>query len=119
MFIFDGKLGSEGYDPKDWKTKYEMKKELENSIANDKRNENTDIQQTVKNCTANDEDAAKVIEKFGGNKESDIAWLERFANNMVLKFKVSKSIIVYKIALARLIDDYRKIRASSLSLHYF
>ena len=50
-----------------------MKKELENSIANDKRNENTDIQQTVKNCTANDEDAAKVIEKFGGNKESDIA----------------------------------------------
>ena len=54
---------------------------------------------------------AKISEKFRSK--------ERFANNMVLKFKVSKSTIVFKIALARLIDDYRKIRDSSLSLHYF
>ena len=43
------------------KTKSEIRKELEDSIANGKRNENTDIQQMVKNRTANEEDAAKVI----------------------------------------------------------
>ena len=38
---------------------------------------------------------------------------------MVSKFKVSKSTIVFKIALKKLIDDYPKIKNSSLSLHYF
>ena len=38
---------------------------------------------------------------------------------MVSKFKVSKSAIVFKIALRRLIDDYPKVKDSSLSLHYF
>ena len=65
--------------------------------------------------------------------KSDIVWLayhqgkifqkfrskERFINGMVLKFKVSKSTIVFKIALSKLIDDYSKIKNSSLSLHYF
>ena len=37
---------------------------------------------------------------------------------MVLKFKVSKSTKVFKIALRRLIDDYPKIKGTSLSLHY-
>ena len=118
------------------KTKSEIKKELEDSIANGKKNENTDIEQMAKNCTESEEDAAEVIHKFEEiirNKKSDIVWLayhqgkifqkfrskERFVNDMVSKFKVSKSTIVFKIALSRLIDDYPKIKDSSLSLHYF
>ena len=38
---------------------------------------------------------------------------------MALKFNVSKPTIVFKIALKKLIDDYPKIKDSSLSLHYF
>ena len=117
-------------------TESEIKKELEDSIANGRNNENTDIEQTAKNRTESEEDAAKVIRKFEEiirNKRCDIVWLanhqgkifqkfrlkERFVNDMVSKFKVSKSTIVFKIALSRLIDDYPKIKDSSLSLHYF
>ena len=38
---------------------------------------------------------------------------------MVLKFNVSKSTIMFKIALSKLIDDYPKIKNSPLSLDYF
>ena len=44
---------------------------------------------------------------------------ERFVSDMVLKLKVSKSIIRFEIALKKLIDDFPKIKDSSLSLHYF
>ena len=105
-------------------------------IANSRRNENADVQEKAENCAANEEDAAKVIQEFEEiikNKKSDIVWLayyqgkifqkfkekERFVSNMVLKFKVSKSTIIFKIALSRLIDDYPKIKDSSLSFHYF
>ena len=118
------------------KTKSEIKKDLEDSIANDKKNENTDIEEMANNCMESEEDAAKVIHKFEEiikNKKSDIVWLayyqgkifqkfrskERFVNDVVTKFKVSKSTIVFKIALCRLIDEYPKIKNSSLSLHYF
>ena len=118
------------------KTKSEIKKELEDSIANGKKNENTDIEEMANNCTESQEDAAKVIHEFEEiikNKKSDIVWLayyqgkifqkfrskERFVNDVVTKFKVSKSTIVFKIALCRLIDEYPKIKNSSLSLHYF
>ena len=117
------------------KTKSEIKKDLEDSIANDKKNENTDIEEMANNCMESEEDAAKVIHKFEEiikNKKSDIVWLayyqgkifqkfrskERFVNDVVTKFKVSKSTIVFKIALCRLIDEYPKIKNSSLSLHY-
>ena len=90
----------------------------------------------AKNCTESEEDVAKVthdLEKSLRNKKSEIVWLvyhqskifqkfrlkERFVNDMVSKFKVSKSTIVLKIALSRLIDEYQKIKDSSLSLHYF
>ena len=43
------------------KTKFEIKKELEESISNGKKNENTDIQEKVSNCAVNEEDAVKVI----------------------------------------------------------
>ena len=46
------------------KTKSEIKKELEDSIANGKRNKNTDIQQMAENRAANEEDATKVIREF-------------------------------------------------------
>ena len=118
------------------KTKYEIKKELEGSIANGKKNENTDIEEITNNCTESQEDVAKVIHEFEEiikNKKSDIVWLayyqgkifqkfrskERFVNDVVTKFKVSKSTIVFKIALSKLIDKYPKIKNSSLSLHYF
>ena len=90
----------------------------------------------AENCTSNEKDAAKVIPEFEEiirNKKSDIVWpvyylgkifekfrsKERFVNDMVLKFKVSKSTIVFKIALSRLIDNYPKIKDSLLSLHYY
>ena len=90
----------------------------------------------AKNCTETEEDAAKVIHEFEEiirNKKRDIVWLayhqgkifqkfrlkEQFVNDMVLKFKVSQSTIVLKIALSRLIDNYPKIKDSSLLLHYF
>ena len=38
---------------------------------------------------------------------------------MLSKFKVSKSTIVFKVALSRLIENYPEIKDSSLSLHYF
>ena len=78
----------------------------------------------------------KVIHKFEEiirNKKSDIVWLayhqdkifqnfrlkERFVDDVVSKFKVSKMTIVFKIALGRLIDEYPKIKDSSLLLHCF
>ena len=41
-----------------------MQKELEDPIANGKRNVNTDIQRMTENRTVNEEDAAKVIQEF-------------------------------------------------------
>ena len=63
------------------KTKSEIKRELEDSIANGRKNENTDIQQMVENCTASEEDATKVIQEFEEiirNKKSDIIWLANY-----------------------------------------
>ena len=116
------------------KTKTEIKKELEDSIVNGKKNENANMQERVNKCNTN-EDAVKVVQEFEQiiqNKKSDIVWLayyqgqifqkfrekERFISDMVLKFHVSKSTIVFKIALKKLIDDFPKIKDSSLSLHY-
>ena len=103
-------------------TKSEIKKELEELIANGKRNEHTDMEEQPENGTTNEEDAAKAIQEFEEiikNKKSHIVWLayyqgkifqrfrekERFVSHMV---KVSKSKIMFKTALSRLIDDYPK-----------
>ena len=108
-------------------TKSEIKKELEDSISNGKKNGNTYIEQMAKTCTESEEDAAEFIHKFEEiikNKKSDIVWLayhqgkifqkfrskERLVNDMVSKVKVSKSTILFKIALSRLIDEHPKIR---------
>ena len=106
------------------KAKSEIKKELEDAVANDKKNKNRDIQQRK-----------RMLQKFREiirNKKSDIVSLayyqgkifqkfrskERFVKDMILKFKVNKSTMVLKISLSRLIEDYPKIKVS-LSLHYF
>ena len=94
------------------KTKTEIKKELEDSIVNRKKNENANMQDRINGCITN-EDAVKAVQEFEQiiqNKKSDIVWLayyqgqifrekERFVSDMVLKFHVSKSTIVFKIAL--------------------
>ena len=59
------------------KTKSEIKKELEDSMAIGK-NEITDIEEMANNCTESTEDAAKVIHEFEEiikNKKSGIVWL--------------------------------------------
>ena len=94
------------------------------------------MQEKVNNCTANEEDVVKVIqqscaqefEEIIKNNKCDIIWPfyyqgqifqkfkeeERFGSDMLFKFNVSKSTIMFKIALSKLINDYPKIR-----LHYF
>ena len=117
------------------KTKAEVKIEPEESIAKSGRNESTDTQGKVDRCRTN-EDTVKAVQKFEQiiqNKKSDIVWLayyqgqifqkfrekERFVSDMVLTFCVSKSTIVFKIALNKLIGGFPRIKKSSLSLHYF
>ena len=46
------------------KIKSEIEKELEDSLVNGKKNENTDIELIAKNCAEREEDAAKVIHEF-------------------------------------------------------
>ena len=133
MFTLDAELRSERCTFSDQKNKIRSQERVKDFTANGKKNEKTDIEEMTKNCT---EDAAKVIYKFEEiikNKKSDVVWLayyqgkifqkfrskERFVNDILTKFKVSKSTIVFKIALSRLIDEYPKIKSSSLSLHYF
>ena len=53
IFLHYAELRSEGCNLRDQKTKLEITKDLENSIANGKKNENTDIQQMAENYTAN------------------------------------------------------------------
>ena len=97
------------------KTKTEIKKELEDSIVNSKKNENANMQDRINGCITN-EDAVKAVQEFEQiiqNKKSDIVWLayyqgqifqkfrekKRFVSDMLLKSHVSKSTIVFKIAL--------------------
>ena len=54
-------LDAEEAIQKNTKSKIEIKKELEESIANGKSNENTEIQEKVSNVTTS-EDAVKVVE---------------------------------------------------------
>ena len=79
--------------------------------------------------------AVKAIQEFIqiiNNKKSNIISLSYYQGqvfqklrvkesfvSMVLKLNVSKSTIVFKIALKKLIDDFPKIKDSSLSIHYF
>ena len=46
------------------KTKSEIKKDLEDSIANGKKNENTYIEEMANNCMESKKGAAKIIHEF-------------------------------------------------------
>ena len=91
------------------------------------------MQDKVHGCITN-KDAVKALQEFEHiiqNKKSDIMQLayyqsqifqkfrekEQFVSDMVSKFIVIKSTIVTKIAVKKLIDDFPKIKDSSLSLH--
>ena len=116
------------------KTKTEIKKELEDSIINGRKNENTDMQDKVNGCITN-EDAIKVIQDFEQIIQKEerhrmvsllsrsifqkLREKEEFVSYMVSKLNVSKSTIVFKNALKKLIEDFPRIKDSSLSLHYF
>ena len=136
MSTLDAEFRSERSNFNDQKNKIWNQERPRDSIANGKKNENTDIEEMANNCMESKEDAAKIIYKFEEiikNKKSEIVWLsyyqvkkfqkfrskERFVIDMVSKFKVSKSTIVFKIALSKLIDKYPNIKNSSLSLPYF
>ena len=115
------------------KTKTEIKKELEDSIINSRKNENTDMQDKVNGCITN-EDAIKVIQDFEQIIQKEerhrmvsllsrsifqkLREKEKFVSYMVSKLNVSKSTIVFKNALKKLIEDFPRIKDSSLSLHY-
>ena len=91
MFTVDAKSRIQKYNLQDQqKNKSEIKKELEDSIANSKKNENTDLHEKTKNCTANEEDAAKVIQEFEEirkNKKSDIVWLIYYQDKIFQKIR--------------------------------
>ena len=80
MFTLDAEFRIErcNFNDQKKKTKSEIRKELEDSTANGKKNENTDIEEMTNNCTESKEDAAKVIHEFEEiikNRKSDIVWL--------------------------------------------
>ena len=71
------------------KTKSEIKKELEESLAKSRRNENIDMQNKVNGCKMN-EDAVKAIQEFEQiihNKKSNIVWLAYYQGQIFQKFR--------------------------------
>ena len=46
------------------RTKPEIKKEIKESITNQKKNENTDMQEKVNKYKANEEDAVRVVQEL-------------------------------------------------------
>ena len=64
MSTLDAEFRSERSNLTTTKTKSEIKKELEDSIANGKKNENTVKEEMANNCMKSEEDAAKVIHEF-------------------------------------------------------
>ena len=74
--------------------------------------------------------AIQEFEQIIQNKKSDIVWLnyyqgqifqkfgerDQFVRDMVLKFNVRKSTIVFKIALKKIIEDFPRMKNCSLSI---
>ena len=74
---------------KNRKTKFEIKKELQQLITNGKSNENTEMQKKVKSVTTS-KDAAKVVQEFEQiikSKKSDIIWLTCHQGKIFQKFE--------------------------------
>ena len=106
---------------------------LKQEITNGKGNENTGLQEKVSNITTSEYEV-KVVEEFQQiikHKKANITWLayhqgelfQKFKEKeqfviLVLQFGVTKSTIIFKIALLKLINIYPKIKYSSLFLNY-
>ena len=74
---------------KNRKTKFEIKKELEESKTNGKSNENIEMQEKVNNVITS-ENAAKIVQEFEQiikNKKNDIIWLTYHQGQIFQKFK--------------------------------
>ena len=114
------------------KSKEEIKKELEDAIINNERHENKEL---VKISEVEEtEDAAAVIREFEEiikSKKKNIVWsayqqgkvFKKFKENakfidVVKQFGVSKSTIIFKINILKLIDKHPKIKNTLLSLHF-
>ena len=71
------------------KTKSDIKKELEDSIAKSGRNENADVQENVNGCSTSEEavKANQEFEQIIQNKKSDIAWLAYYQGQIFQKFR--------------------------------
>ena len=110
------------------KTKEEIKKQFDESIISDE-NENTDIEETASKVKKSEEAAAVIqeMEKIIRSKKSNILWLtyqhdkifeKSKANeksvNMVNQVGVSKSTMVFKIGIVKFINNYPKMKKSSV-----
>ena len=72
------------------KTKTEVKRGLEDSIINGRKNENADMQDKVNGCIITNEEAVKAIQEFDKliqNKKSEIVWLAYYQGQIFQKFK--------------------------------
>ena len=85
------------------KTKSEIKKELEDSIANGKKSEKTDIEEMANNCTESEGDAAKFIHEFEEiikNKKIDIVRPVYYQGKIFQKFKSKERFVIFLSLLA-------------------
>ena len=80
---------------KNRKSKFEIKKEIEDSVTNGESNENIEMQEKANNGITS-EDAAKVVQEFKQiikNKTSDIVWLTYYQEQIFKKFKEKESFV--------------------------
>ena len=112
------------------KTKTEIKKQLEESII-DNENVTTDIEESAGKIQNSEEAAAVVqkMEKIIKSNKCNILWLayqqgkifeklkgnDKFVN-LVNKFGIRKSTMVFKNAIVRFLNNYPRMEKSPLSL---
>ena len=114
------------------KTKEEIFKKVKDSIMIEER-VNVDFEKTSNSIKIPDEavHVVKNMEKITRSKKSNILWLayqqgqilEKFKGNehfmdMIKKFGISKSTILFKISIVKFVNKYPKMKKSSLSLHF-
>ena len=107
-------------------------KQLREAIMNNK-NVNKDIKESARKVKNSEEEAEIVTEmkKIIKSNKCTILWLaykqgkifEKFKTNnkfinMVSYFEISKSTMVFKISIVRFLNNYPKVKKSSLSLHF-
>ena len=79
------------------KTKPVIKKELEKSIINRKKNENTDMQEKVENCATMKKTEKKLfknLKRLLKKIESDFIWLVYHPGQIYQKFKEKERFVI-------------------------